>query len=94
MAAFDRMDEVVPEIGVLMDSRLNPSNVQMVVVSTAPLDAAQTGWWNAWWDGCRQKASTVGIILPALDFKVLDENYSAAEYRRLTRLPLPNVSPD
>ena len=92
--AFDRMDEVVPEIGVLMDSRLNPSNVQMVVVSTAPLDAAQTEWWNAWWDGCRQKASTVGIILQALDFKVLDENYSAAEYRRLTRLPLPNVSPD
>ncbi len=93
-AAFDRMDEVVPEVGVLMDSRLSPSNVQVVVVSTTPLDAGQTEWWSAWWDGCRQRAAAMGITLQALDFKVLDKNYSAAEYRRLTHLSLPNVSPD
>ena len=93
-AAFDRMDEVVPEVGVLMDSRLRPSNVQVVVVSTSPLDRAQTEWWSACWDGCRQRAAALGITLQALDFKVLDGSYSAAEYRRLTRLPLANVSPD
>jgi hypothetical protein len=93
-AAFERMDEVVPEVGVLMDSRLNPSNVQVVVVSAAPLDGPQTDWWNGWWDGCRQRAAAVGITLQALDFKVLDENYPATEYRRLTHLPLANVSPD
>jgi hypothetical protein len=92
--AFERMDELVPEVGVQMDSRLNPSNVQVVVVSTAPLDSTQSEWWNRWWDGCRQSAAAVGITLQALDFKVLDENYSAAEYRRLTHLPLANVSPD
>ncbi|KJE76262.1 hypothetical protein [Ferrimicrobium acidiphilum] len=91
---FNRMDEMVPEIGVLMDSRLSPSNVQIVVVSTAPLDGAQMEWWSRWWDRCRQQAAATGITLQALDFKVLDENYSAVEYRRLTHLPLPNVSPD
>ena len=92
--AFDHLDELVPEVGVLMDSRLNPSDVQVVVLSTAPLDAAQTEWWNTWWHDCRERAGTAGMALHALDFKVLDENYSAAEYRRLTLLPLPNVSPD
>ncbi len=92
--AFDSLDELVPEVGVLMDSRLNPSDVQVVVISTAPLDAAQTEWWDTWWDSCRKRAEEVGITLQALDFTVLDENYSAAHYRRLTILPLSNVSPD
>ena len=92
--AFDSLDELVPEVGVLMDSRLNPSDVQVVVLSTAPLDAAQTEWWNTWWDSCRERAGAVGITLQALDFTVLDENYSAAVYRRLTHLPLSNISPD
>jgi hypothetical protein len=93
-AAFDRMNEAVPEVGVLMDSRLTPSDVQVVVISSVPLDGPETEWWNAWWDGCRQRAADVGISLQALDFKVLDNTYSAAEYRRLTHLPLANVSPD
>jgi hypothetical protein len=92
--AFDRMDELVPEVGVLVDSRLNPSDVQVVVVSKEPLDSTQSEWWNTWWDGCRHLAAAAGITLQALDFKVLDENFSAAEYRRLTHLPLANVSPD
>ncbi len=92
--AFNRLDQAVPEVGVLMDSRLSPSNVQLVVISTAPLDEQQTRWWNEFWDGCREKANAVGITLQALDFKVLDGRYPAAEYRRLTLLPLPNVSPD
>ena len=93
-AAFDRMDALVPEVGVLMDSRLRPSTVQVVVISIETLDKSQTEWWNSWWDTCRQRAAGVGITLQALDFKVLDNSYSAAEYRRLTLLPLPNVSPD
>lgn len=93
-AKFERMNEVVPEVGVRIDSRLSPSNVQLVVISTSLLDAAQTEWWNAWLDSCRDRAAAVGITLQALDFKVLDENYSAAEYRQLTFLPLANVSPD
>jgi len=92
--AFDSLDELVPEVGVLMDSRLNPSDVQVIVLSTAPLNPIQIQWWNMWWDSCRERARAVGITLQALDFAVLDENYTAAAYRRLTHLPLPNVSPD
>ena len=88
------MDKLVPEVGVLMDSRLSPSNVQVVVISVAPLDAVQNEWWNEWWDRCRQHAAAASITLQALDFKVLDATYSAAEYRQLTILPLPSVSPD
>jgi hypothetical protein len=92
--AFDRLDEAVPEVGVLLDSRLRPSDVQVVVICNTSLDEDQMAWWIAWWDGCRERAATVGITLQALDFKVLDESYPAAEYRRLTLMPLANVSPD
>ena len=92
--AFDRLDEVVPEVGVLLDSRLDPSDVQLVVISNATLDENQIEWWHNWWDGCRASAAAVGITLQALDFKVLDDSYSAVEYRRLTHLPLANVSSD
>jgi hypothetical protein len=91
---FDRLNEAVPEVGVLLDSRLNPTTVQVVVICNVPLDEGLTEWWNAWWDTCREGAAVVGITLQALDFKVLDESYSAADYRRLTLLPLANVSPD
>jgi hypothetical protein len=65
---YDRLDRDVPELGVRLDSRLNPSTAQIVVVCHSHLQA--------------------------LDFKVLDAGYSAAEYRQLTHLPLANVSPD
>jgi hypothetical protein len=92
--AFNRLNDAIPELGVLMDSRLSPSNVQVVVICNAALDGAQIEWWNSWWYDCRERAQTVGITLQALDFRVLDESYAAADYRRLTHLPLPNVSPD
>lgn len=90
--AFNRLDEAVPEIGVLLDSRLNPSTVQIVVACNAPLDNTQLEWWNTWWDNCRVSTPKVGITLQALDFKVLDATYPATEYRKLTLLPLANVS--
>jgi hypothetical protein len=91
---YDRLDRDVPELGVRLDSRLNPSTAQIVVVCHSPLDKEETEWWNSWWDDRRGPASEIGISLQALDFKVLDAGYSAAEYRQLTHLPLANVSPD
>jgi hypothetical protein len=90
---FDKLDNDVPELGVRLDSRLNPSTAQVVVISRSALDREETDWWNSWWDGCRGAASEVGITLQALDFKTLDDTFSAAEYRQLTPLPLINVSP-
>lgn len=92
--AFDRMNELVPEVGVLLDSRLSPTTVQVVVLCREPLADMRKDWWNAWWDGCRQQAASEGITLQALDFKVLDEHYPAIDYLKLTILPLLNLSPD
>lgn len=92
--AFDRLDDAVAEVGVKLDKRLDPSNVQVVVICNTQLTKDQLDWWNSWHDACRQKAAEVGIALQALDFKLLDSSYSAAEYRQLTLLPLVNISPD
>jgi hypothetical protein len=91
---FGRLDDHVPELGVRLDSRLAPSTAQVIVICNAALDTEETAWWNQWWDGCREPASKAGISLQALDFRVLDESFSAAEYRQITHLPLANVSPD
>jgi hypothetical protein len=91
---FDRIDDAVPEVGVVLDSRLNPTTAQVVVLCESPLGDAMTEWWNTWWDRCREGAARAGITLQALDFKVLDDSYSAVQYRKLTLLPLVNVSPD
>ncbi|MHB1536214.1 MAG: hypothetical protein ACYC1D_16710 [Acidimicrobiales bacterium] len=91
---YDKLDRDVPELGVRLDSRLNPSTAQVVVICNASLDEEEKEWWNRWWDDRRAPASEAGITLQALDFKVLDEGYSAAEYRQLTHLPLANVSPN
>jgi hypothetical protein len=91
---FNQINEAVPEVGVLLDSRLTPSTVQVVVLCNTPLDGVQAAWWNTWWDSCRENAVAAGITLQALDLKVLDESYPAVEYRRLTRLPLVNLSAD
>lgn len=91
---FNKMDQDVPELGVRLDSRLNPSTAQVVVICDSALDEEQLAWWQSWWDGRREPAAQAGIQLQALDFKVLDDSFSAAEYRQLTHLPLANVSPD
>jgi hypothetical protein len=91
---FAEMHNLVPEVGVRLDSRLSPTTAQVVVVCTAPLGPQLRAWWTAWWDACRDRAAVVGIELQALDFRVLDETYSAAEYRSLTLLPLVAVSAD
>lgn len=84
----------MPEIEVLMHSGFNPSSVQIVVLSTLLLEESQIDWWLTWWDEGRKLAGDNGIVLQALDFRVLDDNYSAAAYHRLTHLPLINISPD
>ncbi len=89
---FEDIDTLVPEVGIRMDSRLSPTTAHVVVVcESAPPDRV-VNWWAAWWDTCREAAATAGITLQALDFRVLDESFSAAEYRSLTHLPLSAVS--
>ena len=91
---YEKLNSVVPEIGVRLDSRLRPTNVQLVVISTHELHTDEKDIWQDWNDSFRSLAEANGIQLQAIDFKVLDQSFSAAEYRELTLLPLPNVSPD
>lgn len=89
---FAEIDRLVPEVGVRLDSRLSPTTAQVVVICTEELPERHHQWWIDWLDRCRPDAFIAGITLQALDFKVLDESFSAAEYRSLTRLPLVTVS--
>ena len=91
---FKRFYETVVEVGTRIDSRLNPTTVQVVVICSKELSKDDLEWWNNWHDTCRQRATEVGITLQALDFKLLDGTFTAAEYRELTLIPLVNVSPD
>lgn len=92
--AFERFYETVVEVGTRIDSRLNPTTVQVVVICSNKLSMEDLEWWNNWHDICRQKATEVGITLQALDFKLLDDTFTAAEYRQLTPIALVNISPD
>lgn len=89
---FTAIDRLVPEVGVRLDSRLSPTTAQVVVVCEEPLDERHRNWWTAWWDQYRSVASSAGISLQALEFRVLDDSFSAAEYRSLMHLPLVAVS--
>lgn len=91
---FAEIDRLVPEVGVRLDSRLAPTTAQVVVICEEPLEDRQRQWWTAWWGARRADAANAGIALQALDFRVLDERFSAAEYRSLTPLPLAAVSAD
>lgn len=89
---FAEIDRLVPELGVRLDSRLAPTIAQVVVICERPLQDRERDWWTTWWDERRDAAASVGITLQAIDFRVLDESFSAAEYRSLTPLPLVAVS--
>lgn len=89
---YGEIDRLVPELGVRLDSRLTPTTAQVVVICEEPLQDRERQWWTSWWDGRRAGAADAGITLQAIDFRVLDESFSAAEYRSLTPLPLVAVS--
>jgi hypothetical protein len=86
------IDRIVPEVGVRLDSRLAPTTAHIVVICEEPLQHREREWWTAWWDGRRDAPASVGNTLQVIDFRVLDESFSAAEYRSLTLLPLVAVN--
>lgn len=91
---FGEIDRLVPALGVRLDSRLAPTTAQVVVICEKALQDRAREWWTAWWDGRRAAAASAGITLQVIDFRLLDESFSAAEYRSLAPLPLVAISAD
>ena len=73
----------VEEVAVQVDSHLEPSTVQIVFLTSEPMDDGCREWLQEWRDGRVSQAEEVGITLQALDFREL-ESVNVAEYRRMT----------
>jgi hypothetical protein len=89
---YDEIENKVPELGIRLDSRLQPTTAQVVVLCDEPLSDALRAWWEACLDSLRPEAAASGIAMQVLDFMQLDQT-PASEYRKLTILPMLNVSP-
>lgn len=90
---YVRLDEQIPEVGVSLDSHLNPSDAQLTLIRRGPLDEDVTDWWQTWWDRTYQEAATKGLSLHRLQIRS-EEEMTVAEYRRITPMPLLTISPD
>lgn len=89
---YDEVIAKIPDLGVRLDSRLQPTTAQIVVLCDEPLSSTLHKWWEACADSLRSEAAARGITIQALDFMQLDQT-TASEYRKLTILPMVNVSP-
>lgn len=90
-ALYDRMHADVLEVGVGSNSRLTPTQVELVVLHTGAAEDL-LDWWRDLWPDLKVKADATGFNLLPLNVADL-EVLSAAEYRQLTRLPLAQITP-
>lgn len=89
---YERMHDQVVEIGVLLSGRLAVGQAELIVLHVG-VDAEVQEWWRDLWDRLKQNAMTAGFNLLPLRFEDLGV-LPAAEYRRMTRLPLGSMSPN
>jgi hypothetical protein len=89
---YERMHESVVEIGVLLTGRLTVGQAEMVVLHVG-IDTDIEQWWLMLWDSLKSNADREGFNLLPIRIAGL-EALSAAEYRRMTRLPLAAISPN
>ena len=90
---FDRLSEQVAEVGVSTDTNIEIDIAEVVVLCHTPPDGDILDWFGAWWAASFEAAAERSLTLLPLRIEHL-EQMSAAEYRRLTRLPLAAVSPN
>lgn len=91
-AAYERMHEQVLEVGVQMNSRLAVTQAELAVLHVGA-DADLLQWWHDLWPALHRRAEDEGFNLLALRIADL-RDLPTLEYRKLTRVPLSNVSPN
>lgn len=93
-ADWARMHAQILEIGVSLDSLLDPHFAELtLLLDETELDTDLRRWWQEWWDSALPYAQEQGVQLLPLVVRSTAE-VTLAEYRRMTRLPLDRLSPD
>jgi hypothetical protein len=89
---YERMHAAVLEVGITLNSRLRVAQAELAVIhDRAAEDLLE--WWRDLWVALKANADDQGFNLFPL--RVADvATLSAAEYRRMTRLPLAVISPN
>lgn len=86
----DAVDAEIVEWGVRIDSRLNPSRVEVVLLSeTSDASSGAVAWWRTAVDAVRPAAAAAGLAVLGPRFARLD-TISVLEYRNLTIMPSPS----
>jgi hypothetical protein len=80
------------DVFVRMDDHLNPSTVQVAIISDEDPPQSVKDWWTTWWADAAVRALEVSIDL--LPLQIVDSHHmSAWEYRQFVPLPLVRISP-
>jgi hypothetical protein len=79
---FDEIDSQVEEVAARLDSYLDPSSVQLVLLGSANISRVSRSWFESWQDQQLSRAAELGITLHALDARRFSE-LSVAEYRNM-----------
>ena len=87
---YQLMHGEIAEVGVVSASHAEMTDV-IVTVLYDSLSAATKEWWLGQWEIWAELAEAEGLNLLPLEFADLGA-LSAAEYRRMTRLPLAHIS--
>lgn len=82
----------VDQIRVAVDSRLNPTVAQLLVLNDERVPGDLVEWFHQWWDEVNPGALAAGIQLQRLRTATYSE-LSAAEYMASGELELSRVSP-
>jgi hypothetical protein len=80
--AHQRTANAIEEVGLSLDSYLEPTRAQVVFLTTTSLDEDGIELLRQWNDGQSRVLHEAGVTLQAMDVRELD-SLSAAEYRRL-----------
>lgn len=87
---YELMHSEVAEVGVLSASHAEMTDVAIIVLYES-LSESTKEWWLSQWEAWAERAVAENLNLLPLEFADLAK-LSAAEYRRMTRLPLAHIS--
>jgi hypothetical protein len=91
---WERMNDQISEIGVQTDLNFKMGFVEVHLLhESGAIDDDVSEWFRWQWDLWSETANEAGLTLLPLQQSNLDK-LSASTYRKLTRLPLAQVSPD
>lgn len=81
----DRLTSNIEEIAVQVDNELNPTDVQLIFLTSVTMPPDCREWLEEWRDSAALEARAADMTLLGLDFRTVD-SIMLLEYRRMTRI--------